>query len=102
MSVDLENLDELAEGRGKERAPVGPKDRLNLPIGVTGPLLMVPKFCRAPHDGFIWDKVKFLHSILYGDMFWTCATRSDNTGMFSLFLSSTYIGSNPFLFLMVP
>ena len=33
--------------------------------------------------GFGWDRVKFLHSNLYGTMFWICAENSvDNTLMF--------------------
>ena len=40
----------------------------------------------------------FLHGSWYGTMFWVCAENSvDNTGMFSLLLSSAYTESRPFL-----
>ena len=40
---------------------------------------------------FVWGRVNFLHSNWYGATFWICAENSvDNTGMFSLLLSSAY------------
>jgi len=50
--------------------------------------------------GFDWDGVNFLHSSLYGAMFWISAENSvDNTGMFSLLLSSAYTAPGPLLVL---
>ena len=47
--------------------------------------------------------VNFLHSSYYGAMVWICAENSvDNTGMFSLLLSSAYTESRPFLLLTPP
>ena len=52
---------------------------------------------------FGWDRVNFLHSSWYGAMFWICAENSvDNSGMFSLLLSSAYTASRPFLLLTPP
>ena len=53
--------------------------------------------------GFGWGRVNFLHSSWYGAMFWICDENSvDNTGMFSLLLSSAYTESRPFLLLKPP
>jgi len=47
--------------------------------------------------------VNFLHSSLYGAMFWICDENSvDNTGTFSLLLSSAYTEPRPFLLLTPP
>ena len=57
----------------------------------------------CPCAGFGWDRVNFLHSSSYGAVFWICAGNSaDNTGMFSLLLSSAYTESRPFLLLTPP
>jgi len=48
--------------------------------------------------GFGCDRVNFLCSSLYGAMFGICAGNSvDNTGIFSLLLSSAYTASKTFL-----
>ena len=48
--------------------------------------------------GLGWDRVNFLHSSWYGAMLWIYAENSvDNSGMFSLLLSSAYAASRPFL-----
>ena len=53
--------------------------------------------------GFDWGRVNFLRSSWYEAMFWICAENSvDNTGMFSLLLSSAYTESRPFLLLTAP
>ena len=53
--------------------------------------------------GFGWGRVNFLHSSWYGAVVWICAGNSvDNTGMFSLLLSSAYTEPRPFLLLTHP
>jgi len=55
------------------------------------------------YTGFDWDRVKFLHSGLYGAMFWTCTENSvDDTLTFQLLLSDAYIASRPFLLIGLP
>ena len=53
--------------------------------------------------GFDWDRVNFFHNSWYGALFWICAGNSvDNTGRFSLLLSSAHTESRPFLLLTPP
>ena len=53
--------------------------------------------------GFGWDRVNFLPSSWYGAMFQICAENgADDTGMFSLLLSSAYTESRPFPLLTPP
>ena len=54
-------------------------------------------------SGFGWSRVNVLHSSYYGAKFWICAENSvDNTGMFSLPLSSAHTEPRPFLLLPPP
>jgi len=49
-------------------------------------------------SGFIWDRGKFLHSRLYGAMFWICKENSVyNTGTIKLLLNSAYTVPRSFL-----
>lgn len=64
---------------------------------------MVRSTSQDHYAGFGWGRVDFLHSSSYEAMFWVCARNgADNTGMFSLLLSSAYTASTPFLPLAPP
>ena len=53
--------------------------------------------------GFDWHRINFLHGSQYQSMFCICAENSvDDTGVFSLLLSSAYTESRPFLLLTCP
>ena len=53
--------------------------------------------------GFGWRRVNFLYISWCSAVFWICAENSvDNTGMFSLPLSSAYTEPRPFLLLTPP